>query len=152
MTYSSVAVDRDGNWLEYRGDKDFTWYLGLIGMHGHDHLTIIACVFRCGYNQSRLNLVSNTLESISITADYSKKMSLDCNNLEHQLKTISIQLKDEEESLSIFRVLQFLQSLSEPARSLFSQTVTLVELILFMQQQMLLVNDLSVPLGELRAT
>ena len=38
LTYSSVGVDRDGNWLEYRGDKEFTWYLGLIGMHGHEHV------------------------------------------------------------------------------------------------------------------
>ena len=36
LTYSSVAVDHDGNWLEHRGDKDFVWHLGLIGTRGHD--------------------------------------------------------------------------------------------------------------------
>ena len=36
--HSSVAVDRDGNSSEHRGDKDFAWHLGLIGMCGRDRV------------------------------------------------------------------------------------------------------------------
>ena len=57
LTYSSVAVDRDGNWLEHRGDKDFAWHLGLIGTSWCVAFIIVACVSRCGHDQSRLNLV-----------------------------------------------------------------------------------------------
>ena len=51
LTYSSVAVDRDGNWLEH---KDLAWHLGLIRRYAWVQSCYYRrlCVFRCRHDQS----------------------------------------------------------------------------------------------------
>ena len=63
LAYSSVAVDRDGNWLEHRGDKG---RLGLIGTHGCD------CVYHrslCVQVRTRSKSIESSFNRVAVNLD-----------------------------------------------------------------------------------
>ena len=66
LTYSSVAVVRDGNWLEHRGDKDFSWHLGLIGTCGHDHVYHHSL---CVQVRTRSKSIESSFNRVSVNLD-----------------------------------------------------------------------------------